>query len=137
MNWRTQFYELEPGASDEVLAQLREVAPAPLPESFYTLLAFANGGEWSAAKGQFRFRLSSAEDLVEACTWEPLRPGPMHEFLKGFVLIGLNGGGLCVGFDIRGEPPWPLIEFDRDADPDERVTVIAADFDEFLGMLGT
>jgi hypothetical protein len=136
MKWRTDFYTLQSGAAPEALARLRSAAPAPLPDSLYELLAFSNGGDWPAGGGQFSFHLLSAEEIAETCAWAPRRANAMHEFLKGFVLIGTNGGGLCIGLDVRGAPPWPIIEFDRDADAEDRVAPVAADFDAFLSLLG-
>jgi hypothetical protein len=136
VRWRTNFDELEPGATPEALARLSAAAPALLPNSFYVLLAFANGGSWPAGAGQFSFRLSSAECIAESCAWEPRKPNAAHEFLRGFILIGANGSGACVGFDIRGAPPWPIVEIDMAADPDERIVAVAKDFDAFLELLG-
>jgi hypothetical protein len=137
MNWRTDFYERETGATPEAIARLRAAVPAVLPEAYYELLAFANGGEWPAGPGQFRFSLSPAEwiaGIYESDHWK-LTEG--NEFLKGFVLIGTNGTGAIVGFDIRGAEPWPIVEIDMDDEPDERVTPIAADFVLFLETLRT
>ncbi len=136
MSWKTNFYELEPGAVPEALARLRAVVPAPLPRSFYDLLSFSNGGCWPAGSGQFSFRLSPAEWTAEIYEREPRKPSPVNEFLKGFVLIGTNGCGVCIGFDIRGSEPWPIVEVDTGADEDERVAVVAKDFDAFLVVLG-
>jgi len=137
VSWKTNFYELEPGAAPEALARLRAVVPAPLPQSFYDLLSFGNGGRWPAGNGQFSFLLSPAEWTAETCEWVPRKPSPVNEFLRGFVLIGTNGRGVCIGFDIRGSEPWPIVEVDTDADEEaERVVVVAGDFDAFLDILG-
>ena len=136
MSWKTNFYELEPGATMEALVRLRAAVPVPLPQSFYDLLSFGNGGRWPAGKGQFSFLLSPAECTAETFEWEPREPNALNDFLRGFVLIGTNGAGVCIGFDIRGREPWPIVEVDKDADPDERVTFVATDFDAFLEILG-
>lgn len=136
MSWKTQFYELEPGATPEALARLRAAAPAPLPDSFYSLLSVANGGRWPAGEGQFSFHLSSADWTAEIYETETRKPSDITEFLKGFILIGTNGSGVCIGFDIRGVEPWPIVEVDVGADPDERVVAVAKDFDAFLDILG-
>jgi len=137
MNWRTDFYELEPGASAETLARLRAALPAQLPERYFELLAFANGGEWPMRAPPFRFSLSPAEwiaGIYEADHW---KPNPNNEFLKGFVLIGSNGLGETVGFDIRGREPWPVVLIDMGAEEEaERVMLMAQSFDEFFEMLG-
>lgn len=118
----------------------RGCAPAPLPQSFYDLLSFSNGGYWPAGNGQFSFLLSPAERTAEIYEKDWCRdwykPRAVNEFLNGFVLIGTNGCGVCVGFDIRGGEPWPIVEVDTDADEDERVVAVARDFDAFLEILG-
>jgi hypothetical protein len=136
MNWRTDFYDLEPGASPEALARLRAAAPAALPDQYFELLAFANGGEWPARSAPFRFSLSPAEWITEIYESKHWKPNTANEFLKGFVLIGTNGSGESVGFDIRGSDPWPIVLIDMDAEEEERVTLIAKDFGAFLQMLG-
>jgi hypothetical protein len=140
VSWKANFYELEPGATREALARLRAASPAPLPLSFYDLLSFSNGGYWPAGNGQFSFRLSPAEQTAEIYEKDWRRdwrqPSVANEFLDGFVLIGTNGCGVCVGFDIRGVTPWPIVEVDTDADEDERVVAVARDFDAFLEILG-
>lgn len=128
MTWKSNFYELAPGATPEALARLRAASPAPLPLSFYDLLSFSNGGCWPAGNGQFSFRLSPAEQTAALYEkdWR----------LDGFVLIGTNGCGACVGFDIRDAEPWPIVEVDAHADEEERVVAVARDFDAFLEILG-
>ena len=136
MNWRTQFYSLEPGASQEALARLRAAAPAALPQKYFDLLHFANGGEWRLSAAPFRFALSPAEwiaGIYEADHW---KPNANNAFLKGFVLIGTNGSGETVAFDIRGSEPWPVVLIDMDAEEDERVMPIAEDFDAFIDLFG-
>lgn len=140
MNWKTNFHELAPGATPEALARLRVASPAPLPLSFYDLLSVSNGGDWPAGNGQFSFRLSPAEQTAELYEkdwgrdWR--KPTAVKEFLDGFVLIGTNGCGACVGFDIRDAEPWPIVAIDTDADEEERVATVARDFDAFLAILG-
>lgn len=136
MRWKTNFYERAPGASPDALARLREAAPARLPNSYYELLSFSNGGRWPVGNGQFSFDLSPAEWAAETWEWKPRRPSAATDFLSGFVLIGTNGCGVCIGFDIRGQEPWPVVEVDKDADLDERVVLVACDFDAFLEILG-
>lgn len=136
VNWKTNWNETQAGATATALEAMRAALPASLPGSFYDLLAFSNGGEWPAGQCQFSFRLLSAEEIAENVRWAPSKPNEAHEFLRGFILIGSNGSGLCVGFDIRGEPPWPIVEVDAGADDDERVVAIARDFDAFLDILG-
>jgi hypothetical protein len=107
-----------------------------LPERYFELLQFANGGEWHVRKAPFWFSLQPAEWIAEVYEATHWKPNPANEFLKGFFLIGTNGSGECVGFDVRGSRPWPVVLIDMDAEDDERVTLIAEDFDAFLELLG-
>jgi hypothetical protein len=136
MKWRTDFYEVESGASDEALARLRTALPAQLPERYFELLAFANGGEWPMLAPPFRFSLSPAEWIAGIYESDHWKPNANNEFLKGFVLIGTNGSGETVGFDIRGAEPWPVVLIDMGAEEDERIVKIARDFDAFVDLLG-
>jgi hypothetical protein len=137
MNWRTDFYELEPGASADALARLRAAVPAALPDRYFELLAFANGGEWHLRAPPYRFSLSPAEWIAGIYESDHWKPTANTEFLKGFVLIGTNALGETVGFDIRGPEPWPVVLIDMNAEEeDERVVTIAADFDAFLDLFG-
>ena len=137
MNWRTDFYDLEPGASREAIARLRAAAPALLPELYFDLLSFANGGEWPVRSALLRFSLSPAEWIAEICESGRAKPNAANEFLKGFVLFGTNGSGESVGFDIRDSQPWPIVLIDMGAEEEERITPIASDFEAFLELLGS
>ena len=110
--------------------------PAPAPERYFELLAFANGGEWPMLAAPFRFSLSPAEWIAAIYESDDWKPNANNEFLKGFVLIGANGLGETVGFDIRGSQPWPVVLIDLGAEEGERVRPIADDFDAFLELLG-
>jgi hypothetical protein len=136
MNWRTDFYDVEPGASAEALARLRAALPAPAPERYFELLAFANGGEWPMLAPPFRFSLSPAEWIASIYESDHWKPNANNEYLKGFVLIGTNGSGETVGLEIRGSGPWPVVLIDMEADDDERLMQIASDFDAFVNLLG-
>jgi hypothetical protein len=136
MTWRTSFHRVDPGAPAEAIDRLRAAAPVALPVQYFELLEFANGGEWHVSQAPFWFSLQPAEWIAEVYEATHWKSNPINEFLKGFVLIGTNGAGECVGFDIRGPEPWPIVLIDVDAEEEERVTLIAEDFDAFLEMLG-
>ena len=63
--------------------------------------------------------------------------GLKNEFFPGFLVIGSNGGGEYVAFDMRGSEPWPVVSLDMtNIDLTESVQLIAEDFDTFLSLVG-
>lgn len=95
------------GASPAALAQLRAVAPVKLPESYFSLLSFSNGGEGPLAVQPFQLCLYPAEEVVQI-----EQDGDFKEFFDNFLVIGGNGGGEAVVFDLRKDEPYPLVAFD-------------------------
>ena len=120
------------GASVEALAKLKSCAAVPLPESYLALLAHSNGGEGPLAVQPCYFQLDPAETVAAG-----IEAGAHAEFFPGFLMIGSNGGGEFVAFDLRKPAPWPVVAIDMtNADLAESVQPIAADFDAFLGLVG-
>lgn len=120
------------GATGEALNRLKTLAPGPLPESYLALLAYSNGGEGPLPLQPYNFVLDPADAVADA-----LEAGSYEEFFPGFVMIGSNGGGDFVAFDIRTTAPWPVVSIDMtNIDLDESVMPIAADFDAFLALVG-
>ncbi|MGO9483842.1 MAG: SMI1/KNR4 family protein [Rhodomicrobium sp.] len=120
------------GASPEAVALLRETTPVRLPETFFALLAATNGGEGPLARQPFYVQLDSAEVITEA-----LETARHEEFFDGFVIIGSNGGGEFIAFDVRKAEPWPLVAIDMtNIDLNESVRLIAPDFDSFMRLAG-
>ena len=120
------------GASAEALQALRDVAPVPLPQSFYDLLAFSDGGEGSLSVLPLTFFLNPAAEITRL-----ERDGTLKHFFPGFFAFGSDGEGEIVAFDYRtGTAPYPIIGFDMaNIDPGAPVSAIAADFDQFLALL--
>lgn len=120
------------GASSAALAQLRAVAPAELPESYFSLLTFSNGGEGPLAVQPFWLCLYLAEEVVQI-----EQDGDFKEFFDSFFVIGGNGGGEAVAFDLRESTPYPLVAFDMtNIDLSESVWQIAPCFDDALELIG-
>lgn len=120
------------GASTEAIAALKLVAPVDLPESYYSLLKFSNGGEGPLAVQPLWFQLYPAEEAAHI-----ERDGTFREFFKGLFVIGGNGGGEAVAFDLRENAPYPLVAFDMtNIDLQESVRTIAPSFDAALELIG-
>lgn len=120
------------GASSAALAQLRSVAPLELPESYFSLLAFSNGGEGPLAVQPFWLCLYPAEEVAQI-----EQDGDFREFFDKFFVIGGNGGGEAVAFDLRESAPYPLVAFDMtNIDLSQSVLQIAPSFDDALAFIG-
>ena len=121
-----------PGASDEAIDRLRKAVPIRLPESYVSLLRLTNGGEGPLSRPPFYFCLDSAEyvaDVVVNKTHE--------EFFPGFLMIGSNGGGEFIAFDLRTPGTLPLVALDmNNADLTETVLPVAENFDAFIEVVG-
>ncbi len=119
------------GASQEALARLREVAPQVLPEQYYQLLAFSNGGEGPLEVMPLILVLDSAQ-----CAADPENIAFHEQTLPGLFVFGSNGVGDFMAFDLRGPaPPWPVVWFSA-IEPQESIQVIAADFAQFMARVG-
>jgi hypothetical protein len=120
------------GASAEALVLLKSVAPADLPESYYSLLSFSNGGEGPLAVQPLWLCLYPAEEVAQI-----ERDGTFKEFFENLFVIGGNGGGEAVAFDLRKEKPYPIVAFDMtNIDLPESVQPIAPSFDAALELIG-
>jgi len=120
------------GASDAAIASLRHAAPAVLPGSYYSLLSYSNGGEGPLPVQPLWIVLYPAEEAAEIA-----RQGAFDEFFSGLFVIGGNGGGEAVAFDLRTAEPHPLIFFDMtNIDLAESVRLIAPTFDAALALIG-
>ncbi|MER8885693.1 SMI1/KNR4 family protein [Mesorhizobium sp. M0904] len=120
------------GASDEAIEKLRDVGPLVLPESYVALLSFSNGGEGPLPVQPLWLALHAAEEVIEI-----EQQGTFKEFFPGFFVIGSNGGGEAIAFDLRTVGLYPLVAFDMtNIDLVESVWPIAPDFDAFLDLIG-
>jgi len=91
------------GASPELLERLRKVMPADLPPEYFQLLAFSNGGEGPLPVEPYNFCLDEAEYAAKQYADKVF-----HEYFPGLFVIGGNGGGEAIAFDMRGRNPGPL-----------------------------
>ncbi|HEX4737753.1 MAG TPA: SMI1/KNR4 family protein [Allosphingosinicella sp.] len=119
-------------ASAAAIAQLKAIAPASLPESYFALLSFSNGGEGPLPVQPLWLCLYPAEEVIEI-----EQAGTFREFFPGLFVIGGNGGGEAVAFDLRESEPYPIVAFDEtNIDLPESVRQIAESFDGALKLIG-
>ena len=120
------------GASAGALARLRGAASSTLPEDYFALLAFSNGGEGSLPIPPFNFVLYSAEEAVRI-----ERESTFKDFFSGLFVFGGNGGGEAIAFDLRNAEPWPIVYFDMtNIDLEESIQLLAPDFASFARLIG-
>jgi hypothetical protein len=84
------------GASSAAVVLLNSVAPVDLPESYYSLLSFSNGGEGPLPVQPLWLSLYPAAEVVQI-----ERDGTFREFFAKLFVISGNGGGEAVAFDLR------------------------------------
>lgn len=120
------------GASSAAIAQLRSVAPVDLPESYFSLLSFSNGGEGPLPVQPLWLCLYPAEEATQIEL-----EGTFQEFFEKLFVIGGNGGNEAVAFDLREGEPYPLVTFDTtNINLSESVWQIAPSFDDAMELIG-
>jgi hypothetical protein len=120
-----------PGAPANLLHELSAVAPVSLPESYYQLLRFSDGGEGPLPVNPYNICLDASAEVIEGIRTQ----NSGRSDLNGFLVFGGNGGGELLAFDIRDQDPWPIVTIDMVAGARSAETV-APDFDAFLGLMG-
>ncbi|WP_421580913.1 SMI1/KNR4 family protein [Shinella sp. M31] len=121
----------ENGATSDDLARLRLAAPENLPQRYLDLLAFSDGGEGPLPVSPYNFCL----DSVTTVTATIASSNHGQADLDGFLIIGGDGGGEYIAFDLRSGRPWPVVSIDMVAGGDS-AALIAADFNAFLDQIG-
>jgi hypothetical protein len=119
------------GATAEGLSRLRAVSPHDIPERYLDLLAFSNGGEGPLPSKPYNLCLDAAETVAETIANE----NHGQADLRGFLIIGGNGGGEYIAFDTRSGAPWPIVTIDMVAGGGS-AEVLAPDFDTFYDHIG-
>ena len=121
-----------PGAEAASLAALAAAVGAPLPRAYVEFMARSDGGEAALQVLPFYVCLDAAETVLARVQAEATGTGPVH-----FVVIGGNGGGKWLAFDLR-ESPWPLVLVDEvRPGPSAVGRVVARDFAAFAAALGS
>ena len=120
-----------PGASCTALASLSAIAPQQLPDEYYQLLSHSNGGEGPLPVEPLYFVLDPAEHAAS-----PTQLSLYQQMAPGMFVIGGNGGGEVIAFDLRsGSASWPIVCFDP-IDPEGSTQLIAESFKAFVALMG-
>lgn len=120
-----------PGASAETLEQLRQRLPPRIPSGYLELLALSNGGEGPLPVQPYSCYLDDVATVLAGLT-EVWRRDWLDE---GFLVIGGNGGGELLAFDLRALGVPPVVAVDMVAGGESTMQV-APTFEMFLGFLG-
>jgi len=126
-----EWFQKQP-ASPKAIADLRAELSVDLPQEYFDLLAFSNGGEGPLSVSPYTFCLDSAEEALDYN-----KTNSLHDHFPGLFIFGGNGAGELIAFDIRALKPWPIVAFDSaNTDLTESVVPIAKDFAGFLSLAG-
>jgi hypothetical protein len=108
--------------------ELSRAAVAPgIPDTYFQLLSFSNGGEGDLGIEPGWFCPWPAEEVISNnLDYEVVSYGSYFGF-------GSNGGGELFAFDLSGVPPWPIVMFAFIGGEPRR---IASDFDDFVRKVG-
>lgn len=102
-----------------------------LPDEYYLLLSFSNGGEGPLPVGPFNFAFDSGE-----VTADPNQILFYEQTAPDMFVFSINGAGELVAFDLRGNSaPWPIVYLDGIA-PGESVERIADSLAWFVSLIG-
>jgi hypothetical protein len=118
-------------ASESSLQDLRKRAPAGLPDAYFMLLRFSNGGEGDLGIEPGWFCPWPADEVLKRN-----RDNEIADNMPGLFGFGSNGAGELIAFDLRHGPPWPVVMAPFIGMEPATVIRIAADFDEFLSRVG-
>lgn len=120
------------GASVEAIDALKSVMPPDLPESYYSLLSFTNGGEGPLPVQPLWFCLYPTEEVAQIEV-----SGVFKEFFKGLLVIGGSGGGEAIAFDLRETEPYPIVVFDMtNIELSESIRPFASSIDAAIELIG-
>ncbi|MDP9423202.1 MAG: SMI1/KNR4 family protein [Pseudomonadota bacterium] len=102
-----------------------------MPDSYFRLLAYSNGGEGPLPVDPFNLCLDSIPQVIEGIQTGNYGQGDF----AGFIVFGGNGGGEYLAFDTRGNEPWPVVYIDMVAGSDS-AEVVAPNFDALIELIG-
>jgi hypothetical protein len=127
----TRDWSGHPGASTEALAQLRQRIPSRIPRGYLDLLAVSDGGEGPLPVLPHNCCLDDAATVLSG-----LAEAWRRDWLDaGFFVIGGNGGGELLAFDLRASAEPPIVTIDMVAGA-ESANEVAPTVDAFVAMLG-
>jgi hypothetical protein len=121
-----------PGADAGALERLRSMKPARVPDGYLELLAISDGGEGSLPVKPYNACIDDVTTMLANLGGEWHR-----DWLRqGFFVVGGNGGGELIAFDLRNPDAQPLVYIDMVAGADSAEPFVAgwAGFAAMLGM---
>lgn len=119
-------------ASLEAVKHLRDVVPDGIPDTYFKLLEFSNGGEGPLSVFPYNFCLDSIEVVISNLDQETF-----SEFFPDFYIFGGSGGGELIAFDLREGKEKAIVAIDMaNMDLAESVHVIAGSLEAFLEYVG-
>ena len=125
-DWQTRA-----GATTEELADLVAVAGGVLPEDHLSFLRVSNGGEGPLSVQPFWLVLDPAAEVART-----LRESTFGAFFPDLLVIGSNGAGEAIAFDLPPGATASVVFFDMtDIDLSESVQPLAASFTDLLSLV--
>jgi len=125
---------------------LQDSIPYKFPKDFIKLLNISNGGDIWYAFDYFNKSLNRQDSLsiytIYGVNGEynliKEYKDPPEFFPADLVIFSSTGGGGAIAFDYRLDPATdnpPVVYWMMGFEPEEAVSPVAANFEEFLGML--
>ena len=122
-------YQLNPGASADDVASLRERFPL-LPDDYFSFLRQSDGGEGFVGLKPGYFQLWRANEVAQYSFGYQVQ-----EYLPGYIAVGSNGGGELYVLPISGWPPGIFMAPAIGMAPDV-VSKVAPSFTAFVSEFG-
>lgn len=117
-------------AGEEDILKLIQSCEVRLPEEFFELLRFSNGGGGELALPPLLFFLSDVDEVLEMWGDEFYR-----EEFPNFLFFGDNGGLEKIAFDLSKGEPYPIVMIDPIGGP-ESAREIAPNMAQFIEAIG-
>lgn len=118
-------------ASLEAIEHLREQIPSQIPCGYLDLRAATDGGETALPVAPYNCYLDNVATVLAGGT-EAWR---QHWLEEGFFIIGGDGGGELLAFDLRAPVKPPIVATDMVVGA-ESAMAVAQTLDAFVAMLG-
>lgn len=119
------------GATEAEIADLVAAATCPLPADYLAFLRISNGGEGALSAPPLWLVLDDAAFVARS-----LRQAQAEPFFPGLLVIGSNGAGEAIAFDLRHGAVAGIVCFDMtNADLSESVQPVAASFTDLMALV--
>ncbi len=124
-------WQAKAGATAVELADLIAASGNTLPDDYLSFLSFSNGGEGPLSVVPPWLVLDDAAFVAET-----MRNGTFAEFFPGLIVVGSNGAGEAIAFDVRQGSRGGIVYFDMtNSDLAESVQPLAATFTELMSLV--